>query len=190
LLRLPYELLRKNFKSAQRVVERERDAVLGSLRDAANASMAGSEAPDMTLENIDSMIGRMNGLKRKLEALQAEEQSIHSRTRKRIAHLNQLYRISSLIDPKYQEWSSIRLNRLLVDFLIRNGFSESAKVLAQEKDIEELVDIDVFQQCQRIVESLRAGNTTECLAWCQENKQTLKKIKVTVSICQWSNRSH
>jgi macrophage erythroblast attacher len=178
LLRLPHELLRKNFKTAQRLVERERDATLASLRDAANASMTGNENPESTLENLDGMINRLKGLKRKLEILHEEETSIHNKTRKRIAHLNELYQIPSLVDSRYQEWSSIRLNRLLVDFLIRSGYGESAKALATEKGIKDLVDVDLFLQCYKIRESLRSKSTTECLAWCQENKQSLRKIKV------------
>lgn len=39
--------------------------------------------------------------------------------------------------------------------------------------------MDVFVQCTKIEKSLREGkSTTECLAWCAENKQSLRKQKV------------
>ena len=39
--------------------------------------------------------------------------------------------------------------------------------------------MDVFVQCAKIEKSLREGkSTTECLAWCAENKQSLRKQKV------------
>lgn len=99
-------------------------------------------------------------------------------SKKRIAHLQDLYDIPSLVDEGYDRWSRVRLDRLLVDFLLRNGFGESAKQLAKERGIEDLVDVDVFVQCARIEASLSKGSTVECLGWCAENKNPLRKIKV------------
>jgi len=100
-------------------------------------------------------------------------------SKKRIAHLQDLYTIPSLADEGYDQWSRVRLDRLLVDALLRSGFGESARMLAREKGIEDLVDVDVFVQCARIETSLKRGSTTECLAWCSENRNTLRKIKVS-----------
>jgi macrophage erythroblast attacher len=92
--------------------------------------------------------------------------------------LEDLYKIPSLADVKYDEWSRVRLNRLLVDHMLRSGFSESAKQLAEEKGIGDLVDVNVFVQCQRIADSLRRGETRDALQWCGENKVALKKSQV------------
>lgn len=121
------------------------------------------------------MITRMQGLKRKLESLHSEEKALHKHTRTRLQHLQDLYGIPSLADVKYDEWSRVRLNRLLVDYLLRLGYGESARLLAQEKGIEDLVDIDAFAQCLTIERALREGNVQEALAWCAENRQALKK---------------
>ena len=124
------------------------------------------------------MITRMQGLKRKMESLHGEEKALHQASRKRIAHLQDLYEIPSLADVKYDEWSRVRLNRLLVDYLLRFGYGDSARALAKEKGIEELVDVDVFVQCHRIEESLRQGSTHECLSWCVEHRPMMKKLDV------------
>ena len=81
---------------------------------------------------------------------------------------------------KYDNWAHTRLDRLLVDYLLRQGYTQSAKELAEEKGIEELVDVGVFEECGKIEKSLREGRTAECLAWCGENKQALKKIDVSL----------
>ncbi|CAL5874110.1 uncharacterized protein PFLUO_LOCUS8397 [Penicillium psychrofluorescens] len=175
LLRLPHELARKNFKTVQRTVEREKEYVLPALKDAANASLNNTHTPDQTLAALDAMISRMQGLKRKMENLQDEEKKIQIQSRKRIQHLETLHKIPSLADVKYDQWSRVRLDRLLVDHMLRSGYSESAKQLAQEKGVEDLVDLGVFTQCQRVVESLRRGETKEALQWCSENKAALKK---------------
>jgi macrophage erythroblast attacher len=178
LLRLPHELARRNFKGVQRIVEREREHIIPALKEAANGSLAGTQTPDQTLASLDAMISRMQGLKRKMETLQEEEKRIQTHSKRRIQHLQDLYKIQNLADVKYEEWSRTRLDRLLVDHMLRSGFPESAKQLAKAKGIEDLVDTDTFVQCQRIAENLRNGDAKEALQWCGENKVTLKKSQV------------
>ena len=124
------------------------------------------------------MINRMQGLKRKMESLRNEETVLHAHSKRRIQHLHDLYEIPSLADVKYDEWSRVRLNRLLVDYLLRCGYSESARALAREKGIEELVDLELFVQCYRIEETLKRRSTAECLAWCMEHRPMMKKLDV------------
>lgn len=38
--------------------------------------------------------------------------------------------------------------------------------------------MDEFVLCRKIEESLRKRSTTECLAWCSENRVSLRKLKV------------
>lgn len=118
-----------------------------------------------------------------MQSLQEEEKKIQTQSRKRIQHLEALYNIPSLADVKYDQWSRVRLDRLLVDHMLRSGYSESAKQLAKERDIEGLVDLEVFTQCQRVVESLHRGETKEALQWCGENKAALKKSQVCNLSC-------
>lgn len=122
-----------------------------------------------------------------MESLQEDEKKIHMQSRKRIQHLEDLYKIPSLADVKYDEWSRVRLDRLLVDHMLRSGYTESAKQLAKEKGIEELVDLGIFVQCQRIAESLRRGEVKEALQWCAENKAALKKNQVRYDTCNRSD---
>lgn len=188
---MPYELARKNFKTAQRYVEREQTYLTKELKSAANSAAQASSTGDATttLSQLDTMINRMQGLKRKLETLHGEETAIHKATKTRIQHLDDLYGIPSLADVKYDEWSKVRLDRLLVDYLLRSGYGESAKALAKEKGIEELVDVDAFVQCERIAESLRNGRCQEALAWCGDNKQGLKKLEVCDKTAEKTKRS-
>ncbi len=121
----------------------------------------------------------MRGLKRKLTTCAEEEKRILEHSQSRIKHLGELYTMQSLDDVKYEEWSRTRLDRLLVDYLLRNGYKYSATALAKEKGIEKLVDVETFVQMSRIRESLRAGKVTEALAWCTENKKELRRTGVS-----------
>jgi len=130
------------------------------------------------------MIAKMETLKRKLETLHSEEQTNHKHARVRIKHLQELHEIQTIEDVKYDQWAKVRLDRLLVDYLLRSGYDSSARALAKEVDIEALVDVDAFANCSKIEASLRAGRTQEALNWCAENKQALKKMNVSVFILQ------
>ena len=171
--------MRKNFKIIQRNVEQEQRQILTALKTTANASLRG-QATDQTLASLDNMIKRMNNLKKKMEILSEDEQVLRRQSLKRIEHLSELYTIPSLADVKYDEWSRVRLDRLLVDYLLRMGYTESAKALAAEKGIGDLVDLNVFEQCHRIEECLRSGSTAEGLAWCTEHKALMKKTGVGI----------
>ncbi|KAG9239764.1 macrophage erythroblast attacher protein-like protein [Amylocarpus encephaloides] len=177
LVRLPFELLRKNFKVAHFNVEKESTALRTSLRDTTNASLSASSSPDEVLKNVDSMLARMRGLKRKLTACQEEETRLTRQSASRIDHLGQLYGMQSLDDVKYEEWSRTRLDRLLVDYLLRHGYKESASKLSRERGIEELVDVETFVQMSRIWESLRCKRVNEALQWCAENKKELRRME-------------
>lgn len=188
-LKTPFELLRKNHKIAQRIVERESSSLLPTLKATANADASSSPStssanvgPTQTLSAIDTMIKRMENLKRKLATLQVEETMLHKQSRARLEHVQQLHEIKSVADVKYDEWSKVRLNRLLVDYLLRCGYTESAKNLAKAHGIEELVDIEASVAASKIIKSLEECRTSECLAWCADNKASLKKMNVSVCI--------
>ena len=172
---MPYELSRRNFKNAQRVIEHTSSALTTSLTATTKAASK-SAAASTTLDSLDSMITRMQTLKRKLQTLHEEETKIHQSAKARLQHLQDLYQVQSLVDVKYDEWSRTRLSRLLVDYLLREGYAESAACLARSKGIEELVDVEAFVACQRIERSLREGMSTGlALEWCKEHGKELKK---------------
>jgi macrophage erythroblast attacher len=172
---MPYELSRRNFKNAQRLIEHSSTNTTTAL-SAATKAAAKASSPDASLESLDSMIAKMQGLKRKLEGLHDEEIRIHKSAKARLQHLQDLHECTSLADVKYDEWSRVRLSRLLVDYLLREGYADSAAHLAQSKGISELVDVDAFVACHKIEASLREGMSTGlALEWCKEHGKELKK---------------
>lgn len=178
LLRLPYELLRNNFRAAHFTVEKDSTAVKSLLRETASAAVNGKATPDQILKNLDTMIAKMRGVKRKLTTYADEEARLHHQSGARIAHLGELYSMHGYDDVKYETWSRKRLDRLLVDYLLRSGYGQSARALTDEKVMDDLVDVQTFQQVNKIQESLRKGSVAEALAWCQDNKKELRKMEV------------
>ncbi|KIL95298.1 macrophage erythroblast attacher [Fusarium avenaceum] len=177
LLRLPSELLRKNFRTAHFTIEKDTTALKTLLKDSATAAVSGRPSQQDVLRNIDTMVARMRGLKRKLHASAAEEARLHTQAAARISHLDELYKIDTVEDVKYETWSRKRLDRLLADYLLRHGYNDTAKELAQQRGITDLVDIETFVAASRIRDSLLKETVTEALAWCTDNKKELRKME-------------
>lgn len=170
LLRLPHELLRKNLKSAQRQVEIANKSITTSLS---------SSKSELDLAALDATLAKAQNLKRKLEALHEEEKGLHEKQAARLRHIDELHAIPSVDDVKYERWASVRAERVLVDYLIRGGYLESARALvaaSEGPDLALLTDVPVFEEVLRIERSLRAHELKDALAWCAENKQALKKM--------------
>ncbi|RGP70824.1 macrophage erythroblast attacher [Fusarium sporotrichioides] len=176
LLRLPSELLRKNFRTAHFAIEKDTAALKTLLKDSATATVSGRASQEDVLRNVDAMITRMRGLKRKLTTSATEEALLHTQAAARIAHLDELYKMDSVEDVKYETWSRKRLDRLLADYLLRHGYNETAKELANQRGIKDLVDVDTFVAASRIRDSLMKESVVEALAWCTENKKELRKM--------------
>jgi len=102
------------------------------------------------------------------------------RTKVRLAHLQQLSAISSPSSAEFERWSKTRLDRLIVDYMLRQGYLQTAIQAADETGVRDFVDVELFVARGGIERALAGGSATECLGWCGENKSSLKKIKSTL----------
>ncbi|KAI0480327.1 CTLH/CRA C-terminal to lish motif domain-containing protein [Xylariaceae sp. FL0804] len=178
LLRLPFELLRKNLRSAHFDVEKDGRFVREALKTVATDSVNGRASRDDVLRQLDAMAARVRGVRRKLAAAAAEEERLQRQEAARVAHLADLYQLHSVDDVKYDGWSRTRLDRLLVDYMLRHGYGESARMLARERGIELLSDLATFEHMSRIRRSLLNGSVNEALQWCTagDTKKELRKM--------------
>jgi hypothetical protein len=184
LLRLPYELHRNNFKTAQRNIEQSQTKVEELIR-AALRSVAAN--PRDAEASIDAATARLKTLRAKLQSLDKTQRTLVGQSDARLAHAEDLYAVQSLADAGYEKWSRTRLDRLLVDYMARSGFMRSAKQLVEDKGLEALVDVDEFEAVGRIVHSLRVDHRIDpAMAWCGENKQNLRKLQVGKTAGRWT----
>ncbi|KAL1726253.1 CTLH/CRA C-terminal to lish motif domain-containing protein [Schizophyllum commune] len=176
--RVPYENYRKIFRTSQKQIEREMGPVQTGVAKLAKDAEAGSLDSAQAIESIDAMIARVEGLKRKLADLHTTSgKPTQDVLRDRLQHLNALSSFQDTTGPDFNRWADARLDRWLVDWALRTGRVNTARDIAKRKDIESLVDIDLFTDIRRIEGALQAHSCTEALAWCSENKVALRKIK-------------
>ena len=190
---MPFELIRHNFKTAQRNIEQAKPRIEDHVKTAANAAASWDHpaTPNpAVLSNLDLAIARLETLKSKLTVLdqKASEQVAHVEAR--VAHLEQLSTIESMAGDEFRQWTKVRSDRLQAAYLARRGYFQASKSLMERKGIEKLVDYDAFQLAMCVMDSLKIHkNVDSALRWCGENKQALKKINVwnsfpqTLAIC-------
>ena len=132
------------------------------------------------------MLTRLRGLKRKLSPLAQQMQVSTRMTQARVDHLSQLHAIGDAANPEYAAWTGVRLDRMLNDYILRKGYSKTAHALSKKRGIEDLVDNAIFAEIEKIERTLvpPTKDIKPCcqaaLAWCTENKASLRKIKVSL----------
>lgn len=156
------------------MIDHEQKTTNALLKEA--AKNANTSDPSETLAALDGMISRMEKMKRRLQVLSDEEQSLHDKSAKRIRHLQELYRIPSLTDATYEAWSRKRLDILTGEFLLSEGLMETAAALAKSKDVEDFIDLDIFASCHKIADSIQRGQAADALQWIKDNRDALKKL--------------
>ncbi|PVU94764.1 hypothetical protein BB561_002268 [Smittium simulii] len=186
LLKIVVEKLKKNVKSSQKLIEKDmlsaQNIIDSMLLQAENKP---ENDADITME-IDTdhqvqLLSLLKSLKAKLTEKKNEESFLVHQLSERAEHSQKVQTFSSFSNSEYIAWSKTRMNRLLLDFMIRMGYQESAKTLASRYDISDFADFDFFTRIISIEKSLLLqNNCSDCLKWCFENKTALKKLNISL----------
>ncbi|KAF9183499.1 Golgi transport complex subunit 4 [Haplosporangium sp. Z 767] len=177
---IPIEKLRSSLRVSQKHIEKEIATLNKTVSDISKKSAKGELSPKEVEVALEEIVKRLSTLKRKLKDTRAEESLYSQRTKVRLQHLQDFTTINTLDSEDFARWSRIRLNRILIDSMLRDGFRKTAMLLAKSEHIEDLVDIELFAQSAKVEQALMRQSCTECLQWCKENGSNLKKLKSTL----------
>ncbi|KAI8463566.1 MAG: CTLH/CRA C-terminal to lish motif domain-containing protein [Monoraphidium minutum] len=168
LLRVPQEALKRAAKDRKGLIDEASEALaaLGPLSD--------SSSHEDQLAGLDQLAARLQGLKRKLAAAGRAEADEAARCRARLGHLAVL---GAPARGATVAWNRPRLDRILVDHLLRSGAHESAAALASAAGITPLCDLPVFDGARAAAAALRRRDAGPALAWCGEQRARLKKAR-------------
>ncbi|KAA8534296.1 hypothetical protein F0562_031813 [Nyssa sinensis] len=166
-LRVPFEHYKKTIRANHRIVEKEMSAVISSVAEAADGDLSREDA----VQHLNSLVSRLQGLKRKLEEGSRTEHLQAQRCRARLDHLE------SADTESLSEWNNTRLTRILVDYMLRLSYYDTAIKLAESCNIQDLVDVDVFHEAKKVIDALQNKEVAPALVWCADNKSRLKKSK-------------
>jgi macrophage erythroblast attacher len=110
-----------------------------------------------------------------LDESNRSEQAQVQRCRARLDHLSMLQQLGT--KDGHASWNNVRVERILVDYMLRSSYYDTATKLTEANNLQELVDIDIFVDARKVVDALLNKDCSEALAWCAENKSKLKKSK-------------
>ena len=184
-LKVPYEILNKKFRSAQKNIDREISHVQTSVNDLEKAVQNRAEAP-ITIgtinEILNGVVNKLSILKRKSNESISDEMDAANVCKKRLEHLKDYCLKGNSNEAAATQWKKKRLDRMLVDHFLRSGYYDSAINLALHSQIENLTNIDLFLVSRQVEDSLKNRETHRCLNWCHDNKSKLRKIKSSLEI--------
>ncbi|WFC96796.1 GID complex subunit containing RING finger motif [Malassezia brasiliensis] len=186
LLRVPVDEMRMQLKTQQRLWERDYAYCTGVLQ--AHADGAHAEQVPHDTERVQDALQRLRTLRDRLAELQRRAQHLLQDTQARAEYLGAVYSLD-LASHAFEEWCLVRLNRMVIDYMLRRGAFASAEALAAQQRLAPLVDLPVFAQIRKVEVSLvpddGAGDAPSCataLAWCSENKVALRKAQSTLEL--------
>ncbi|XP_077466291.1 E3 ubiquitin-protein transferase MAEA isoform X1 [Stigmatopora argus] len=177
---VPYETLNKRFRAAQKNIDRETSHVTMVVAEL-EKTLSSLPVAHSVASLLDGVVEKLNALKRKAaESIQAEDESAKL-CKRRIEHLKEH---SSDQPASVNLWKKKRMDRMMVEHLLRCGYYNTAVKLARQSGIEDLVNIEMFLTAKEVEESLERQETVTCLAWCHDNKSRLRKMKEESQLCE------
>ncbi|XP_074641551.1 E3 ubiquitin-protein transferase MAEA-like isoform X2 [Tubulanus polymorphus] len=173
-LKVPYEILNKKFRTAQKNIDREVSHVHNATNDLEKCLQGKDvKAGDVT-KVLSGVVEKLTLLKRKAAESIVDETEAAKACKRRVDHLKEFEKLSLSAQA---QWKKKRLDRMLVDYFLRSGFYSTALKLAKDSGIEDLTNIELFLISKEVEESLMRKETAKCLAWCHDNKSKLRKMK-------------
>eukprot|EP00397_Hematodinium_sp_SG-2012_P036487 GEMP01039393.1.p1 GENE.GEMP01039393.1~~GEMP01039393.1.p1 ORF type:complete len:402 (+),score=87.36 GEMP01039393.1:273-1478(+) len=184
LLRTPWEIGFKSLRGAQKAVEKELPAAISFL--------VGMKLK--TSSSREECLSRMGKLEDKVAQLlkdvrQAKDDHLHQfgKCTKRLKELNEDSKQVAKIKKAFA-WNlnqpfgadSTYVSRLLADYLASSGYIRSARAIIEREKLEDLVDLEVYEELAFHLDHLQEGNVKSALEWCVKYRTTLKKKKSTL----------
>lgn len=176
LIRVPFESLKRITRDRKYVVEAA-DQALEKLQQCTKTKDNDVKEQRETLQQV---VKELQGLKRKLDTISQAEQDELQRLKARLAHLAEIRTPSR---GEYIDWNRQRLDRLIVDHLLRCGYHNTAAKLIEAAQVQDVVDVHIFVGARQVVESLRLHDCSVALTWCEENRAKLRKSKSKLEFC-------
>ncbi|KAG7853912.1 hypothetical protein KL939_005319 [Ogataea angusta] len=188
--RTPTEVLRKNFKSIQKLVESQKSYCISQIKLIEN-----TRNKQEKLNLIDSTIQQQEIFNGEIERRVKEHNKYITKLKLRVQKLKQFQTIydgrrrdrsDEETLTKYAALYKEEINLLLIDFLLKSSYMDplhsdeynSGVILAKKLGLDNLIDYDVILQGLAIYKEIKYHKNLKILIkWCTENKKNLKSIQ-------------
>lgn len=177
-LRVGYEVLLKFVRKNQRSLEKEISKVVSTIIDEGKKQKSSNNV----VLSLKANILRLEDLKQKLIKAIEHETLLITTIKTRLDHANvpqQILKRES--NMPITNWYSVRLSRVIFDYLMREGYRRSAQLLLKSENLDNLIDSKIYSSLRNIVSELQQKKCGEALKWCGENRTRLKKSNVSIN---------
>ncbi|OMJ14284.1 Macrophage erythroblast attacher [Smittium culicis] len=169
------EKLKKNVRYFQKQIEKEMN-IVNDLIDQIDNSYSLSQDIPTKKALYEKLLNKLLDLQNELKISKKEEKSLIGLIRDRTCEFLSI-ESSPYTESQLSDWNKRRMDRLLMDYMLRSGYQKSAKTLAKDNSIAFFCDSDLFEKLISIDISLSKNKScSECLVWCLENKISLRKL--------------
>lgn len=201
---MPYEVLNKKFRASQKTIDREVSHVQSSISELEKSFFKTPVQVDQICSLIGVTVEKLQTMKRKVSSYQnntgnsvtffcgyyqvdeavTDELDAAQNCKRRVEHLKiGAIGNSPLLDAPitYSLWKKTRVERFLVDHLLRAGhYNTAQKIVKQNPELAELTNLDIFLVARNVELTLAQHQTQAALAWVHDHKSKLRKIKSTL----------
>lgn len=183
-LKVPYEIINKKFRIAQKTIDREVDHIQNISRDVEKALVAHPTVSDVS-KMVGNVVQKLQILKRKSDESINEELNAAFVCKKKLGHLKGIAQPEANSDleiwhASIDQWKRMRMDRMVIEHLLRMGYYETANRLSNHSDIRHLTNLDIFHTSREVEEDLMNFKTTKCILWCMDNKSKLRRINSNI----------
>jgi len=183
-LKVPYEVLNKKFRAGQKTVDREVSHIQTSIAELEKSLFKTPVEVDQICNLIGATVEKLQTMKRKVEEAINDELDAAQNCKRRVEHLKVGAVGASAGEGSaigYSLWKKTRVERFLVDHLLRSGhYNTAQKIVEQNPELGELTNLDIFLVARNVEQSLAQQQTQAALAWIHDHKSKLRKIKSTL----------
>uniref|UniRef100_A0A3B3BXJ9 E3 ubiquitin-protein transferase MAEA n=1 Tax=Oryzias melastigma TaxID=30732 RepID=A0A3B3BXJ9_ORYME len=156
-LKVPYETLNKRFRAAQKNIDREASHVTMVVAEL-EKTLSSFPAVDSVVSLLDGVVEKLSALKRKAaESIQAEDESAKL-CKRRIEHLKEH---SGDQPASVNLWKKKRMDRMMVEHLLRCGYYNTAVKLAKQSGIESCLEFSL--RIQEFIELIRQNKRMDAV---------------------------
>lgn len=185
--KIPYEAIRRNFKSVQKLDEKQFKKLDELYKDFNKATTKKEK-----LIKLKQVITSLKQFEKKIQTKVKIENELVSRIQHRLDKLNELKELKQLSisdekngvnainQDKLLNWYRDQTNLLIADYLLKNSHlidQNPGLLLIKTLGFEKLIDSDIILVSNRISTSILNKNLDNLIHWIDENKSHLKKIK-------------
>ena len=167
-LKVVQESIVQSFRQHKKYIEKEITISINSITLLKRQNKNQAEI----LEGFNKQIECLNQLKIKYSDLVREEEDFFEKLKARTLHLQRVQNREVEFDSYFLK----KLDRVLLDYMLRAGYFDSATLFAQNSNITDFSDLPVFQETQEIKRQLAGEQKCDkALQWCTLNRTKLNK---------------